>query len=93
MRVKTVRYGFYKLAPGLRVVQDETFNKRSIPSSLSFVDSSRESSIHLYACMRTAGPRYLSAFHQYEGQEVEQHAHKMHWRFTKSMVSVSECLR
>lgn len=29
-------------------------------------------------CMSTAGPRYLSAFHQYEGQEVEQHAHKMH---------------
>ena len=43
--------------------------------------------------MRTAGPKYLSAFHQYEGQEVEQHAHKMHWRFTKSMVSVSECFR
>lgn len=34
--------------------------------------------IYLYACMSTAGPRYLSALHQYEGQEVEQHAHKMH---------------
>jgi hypothetical protein len=73
-----VRKSFHKLAPSLRVIQDEVYQKSFIPSSLSFVDSSRESSIHLYACMRTAGPRYLSAFHQYEGQEVEQHAHKMH---------------
>ena len=29
-------------------------------------------------CMRMAGPRYLSAFHQYEGQEVEQQAQRMH---------------
>ena len=28
--------------------------------------------------MSTAGPRYLSVFHQYDGQDVEQHAHKMH---------------
>lgn len=28
--------------------------------------------------MRTAGPKYLSAFHQYDGHDVEQHAHKMH---------------
>lgn len=58
------------------------------PSSLSFVDSSLESSIHLYACMRTAGPRYLSAFHQYDGQEVEQHAHRMHWPVQRSVLSV-----
>ena len=29
-------------------------------------------------CMRMAGPRYLSAFHQYEGQDVEQQAQRMH---------------
>ena len=62
--------------------------KNHQPSSLSFVDSSLESSIHLYACIRTAGPRYLSAFHQYDGQEVEQHAHRMHWQFQKCIVSV-----
>jgi len=28
--------------------------------------------------MSTAGPRYFSAFHQYEGHEVEQQAHRMH---------------
>lgn len=28
--------------------------------------------------MSTAGPRYFSEFHQYEGHEVEQHAHKIH---------------
>ena len=27
-----------------------------------------------YDCSSTAGPRYLSAFHQYEGHEVVQHA-------------------
>ena len=31
-----------------------------------------------HTCMSTAGPRYLSVFHQYDGQDVEQHAHKMH---------------
>lgn len=40
--------------------------------------ASRESAIHLYACMRTAGPRYSSWFHQYDGQDVEQHAQRMH---------------
>jgi len=28
--------------------------------------------------MRTAGPRYSSWFHQYDGHEVEQHAQRMH---------------
>ena len=28
--------------------------------------------------MRVAGPRYTSWFHQYDGQEVEQHAQRMH---------------
>lgn len=28
--------------------------------------------------MRTAGPRYLSAFHQYDGHDVLQQAHRMH---------------
>lgn len=34
--------------------------------------------ISLFTCMRTAGPRYLSAFHQYDGHEVLQQAHRMH---------------
>ena len=29
-------------------------------------------------CISTAGPRYLSAFHQYDGHAVLQHAHRMH---------------
>ena len=66
--------GVYPLA-----VPNVVLKRDHKPSSLSFVDSSRESSIHLYACIRTAGPRYLSAFHQYEGHEVEQHAQRMHW--------------
>ena len=38
----------------------------------------RESAIQRRACMSAAGPRYLSMFHQYEGHEVLQHAHRMH---------------
>lgn len=46
--------------------------------SLSSVSLSLLSIIQRYACISTAGPRYLSPFHQYDGQEVEQHAHKIH---------------
>ena len=49
-----------------------TFSRRSS------VNSSRESMIQRYACISTAGPRYWSEFHQYEGHDVEQHAHRMH---------------
>ena len=44
----------------------------------SAVFSSRESAIQRYDWRRTAGPRYSSWFHQYEGHDVEQHAHRMH---------------
>ena len=40
--------------------------------------SSLESAIHRYDCRRIAGPRYSSEFHQYDGQAVEQHAHRIH---------------
>jgi hypothetical protein len=40
--------------------------------------SSRESAIQRYDWSRTAGPRYSSWFHQYEGQDVEQQAQRMH---------------
>src|SRR2546429_657130 len=40
--------------------------------------SSRESTSQRYDCSRTAGPRYSSWFHQYEGHDVEQQAHRMH---------------
>jgi ADP-heptose:LPS heptosyltransferase len=40
--------------------------------------SSRESAIHRYDWSSTAGPRYSSWFHQYDGQEVEQQAQRMH---------------
>lgn len=39
---------------------------------------SLESAIQRYDCSKTAGPRYSSLFHQYEGHEVLQQAHKMH---------------
>lgn len=44
----------------------------------SAVRSSRESANHRYDCSRMAGPRYSSLFHQYDGHEVEQQAHRMH---------------
>jgi len=44
----------------------------------SAVRSSRLSAIQRYDCRSTAGPRYSSLFHQYEGQEVLQHAQRMH---------------
>ena len=44
----------------------------------SAVLSSRESTSHRYDWSSRAGPRYSSEFHQYEGHEVEQQAHKMH---------------
>jgi len=40
--------------------------------------SSRESAIQRYDWSRTAGPRYSSEFHQYDGHAVEQHAHRTH---------------
>merc|ERR1719419_179255 len=46
--------------------------------SLSSLYSSRESTIHRYACIKIAGPKYSCWFHQYERQAVWQHAHKMH---------------
>ena len=50
-------------------------------SSISFLSalcSSRESASQRYDCRSTAGPRYSSLFHQYEGQDVEQQAQRMH---------------
>lgn len=44
----------------------------------SAVRSSLESASQRYDCSRMAGPRYSSEFHQYEGHEVEQQAHRMH---------------
>ena len=42
------------------------------------VFSSRESTSQRYDWSSRAGPRYSSEFHQYEGHDVEQHAHRMH---------------
>ena len=44
----------------------------------SSVRWSRESAIQRYDCISTAGPKYSSLFHQYEGHEVLQQAHRMH---------------
>jgi hypothetical protein len=62
----------------------------------SAVFSSRESASQRYDWSRMAGPRYSSLFHQYDGHDVEQHAHRMHsyrpssflrssglWRFSR----------
>lgn len=45
---------------------------------LSALCSSLESASQRYDCSSTAGPRYCSLFHQYEGHEVEQQAQRMH---------------
>jgi hypothetical protein len=42
------------------------------------VFSSRLSAIQRKDCRSTAGPRYSSLFHQYDGQDVLQQAHRMH---------------
>ena len=50
-------------------------------SSIAFRSSFRSSRLSASQrndCSSTAGPRYSSLFHQYEGQEVEQHAHRIH---------------
>src|SRR6185295_16423497 len=39
---------------------------------------SRESAMKRYDCSSAAGPRNLSGFHQNDGHEVEQQAHRMH---------------
>lgn len=44
----------------------------------SSVRSSRESASQRYDWSSTAGPRYSSEFHQYDGHEVEQQKHRMH---------------
>lgn len=69
----------------------------------SALRSSRESASQRYDCSKIAGPRYSSEFHQYDGQDVEQHAHRMHsykpssflrssldWRY--SLPCFGECL-
>merc|ERR1711920_768525 len=78
MALPGLRFLGQTLVQFIIVWQRYNLNASSSPARRSFVDPSRLSSIHLYACIRTAGPKYLSAFHQYEGHEVEQHAHKMH---------------
>src|SRR2546428_6261266 len=47
-------------------------------SSRSAVAWSRVSAMKRYACKRPAGPTTLSGFHQNDGHEVEQQAHRMH---------------
>src|SRR5512145_1635783 len=47
-------------------------------SKRSAVVWSRVSAMKRYACSRPAGPTNLSGFHQKEGQDVEQQAHRMH---------------
>ena len=50
-------------------------------SSAAFLSSlcwSRESASHRYDCSSTAGPKYSSWFHQYDGHDVEQQAQRMH---------------
>src|ERR1051326_8777953 len=47
-------------------------------SRRSLVAWSRLSARKRYACSRPAGPTNLSGFHQNDGHEVEQHAHRMH---------------
>ena len=58
----------------------------------SAVCSSRESAIQRYDCRSTAGPRYSSEFHQYDGHDVEQHAHRMHSYSPSSLArSAGDC--
>ena len=52
---------------------------------------SRESATQRYACMRTAGPRYWSWFHQYDGHDVEQHAQRMHCGQVRTKRGVRRC--
>ena len=47
------------------------------------------SMIQRYAASSTAGPRYLSLFHQYEGQLVEQQAHRIHSYRPSSLLRLS----
>jgi len=51
------------------------FSNISFRSALRW---SRESTNQRYDASRTAGPRYSLLFHQYDGQEVEQQAQRMH---------------
>merc|ERR1719502_1096049 len=60
------------------VLQRYTLNASSRNSRRSFVLASRESASQRYDCSSTAGPRYLSEFHQYEGHDVVQHAQSTH---------------
>lgn len=68
-------------------------NASSNSANLLSVISSRESSIHLYACINTAGPRYLSEFHQYDGQDVLQQAQRMHSYMPSSFARSSRVWR
>lgn len=47
-------------------------------SSLCSVAVSLESAINLYACNKPEGPINLSGFHQKDGHDVVQHAHRIH---------------
>ena len=42
--------------------------------------------------IKTAGPKYLSPFHQYEGHEVEQQAHIIHSYIPSNLLlSIFDC--
>jgi hypothetical protein len=43
--------------------------------------------------MSVAGPRYSSWFHQYDGHDVEQHAHRMHSYMPSSFLRSSGLCR
>ena len=65
---------------------------RSHDASCKEVLLTRESAIHLYACISVAGPKYSSWFHQYDGQLVEQHAHRIHsYRPSSFLRSSGDC--
>lgn len=66
------------LAQFMMVLQRYSLYWSSIWAMRSLVDWSLESSTQRYAYSSTAGPKYLSEFHQYEGQAVEQQAQRMH---------------
>src|SRR5690625_857670 len=75
-------------------LQRNTLNGSCSSARRSRVAVSRESTRKRYDCNKPAGPTNLSGFHQNEGQDVEQQAHKIHsYRPFNSSRSMGDCRR
>src|SRR3990167_11341088 len=69
-----------------------TLNGSAMSAKRSSLAVSRLSAIKRYDCNNAAGPMYLSGFHQKDGHDVVQQAHKIHsYKPSNCALSSGDC--